>query len=280
MTRWKLRTTLTLSYAAVLALLLGALGVAYYHVFARQLDADATAELREMTRAVHGYLRFEGGTPVLTYDPEYPDQFVFVQEATRYYQVYDATTGDLLVQSHALEPLGLHYSSAEVHAFVERPEVFDVQTDQRRIRLSNSVVASSVGERYLVQVGVPLDQRDAALRRFLSLLIWSLPVTLLAVLIVGKWKAGWALAPLVRLAGLTRTIGVDDLRRRLPTRGAGDEHDAIGRRHVDLPAFVGRGLQNLHARQQIELHGLPRDRKRSGNSCLRGDHARGRREHD
>ena len=63
MTRWKLRTTLTLSYAAVLALLLGALGVAYYHVFARQLDADATAELREMTRAVHGYLRFEGGTP-------------------------------------------------------------------------------------------------------------------------------------------------------------------------------------------------------------------------
>ena len=68
------------------------------------------------------------------------------------------------------------------------------------------LVASAVGERYLVQVGVPLDQRDAALRRFLSLLIWSLPVTLLAVLIVGKWMAGWALAPLARLAASTRTM--------------------------------------------------------------------------
>ena len=45
------------------------LGFGVLHVFARQLDADATAELREMTRAVHGYLRFEGGTPVLTYRP-------------------------------------------------------------------------------------------------------------------------------------------------------------------------------------------------------------------
>jgi hypothetical protein len=34
MTRWTLRTTLTFSYAAVLALFLGALGFAYYHVFA------------------------------------------------------------------------------------------------------------------------------------------------------------------------------------------------------------------------------------------------------
>jgi heavy metal sensor kinase len=266
MTRWTLRTTLTLSYAAVLALFLGALGFAYYHVFARQLDADATAELQEMTRAVHGYLRFEGHTPVLTYDHEDPDQVAFVQDATRYYQVYDATSGDLLVQSQVLKPLGLHYTPAEVQAFVERPGIFDVQTDQRRIRLSNSLVAPADGERYLVQVGVPLDQRDAALRRFVSLLIWSLPVTLLAVLIVGRWMAGRALAPLVRLAASARTIGVDDLRRRLPTRGVGDEHDAIANAFNGVVTRLERTVREMKLFAAAMAHEL-----RTPLAALRGE---------
>jgi heavy metal sensor kinase len=266
MKRWTLRTTLTFSYAAVLALFLGALGLAYYHVFARQLDADATAELREMTRAVHGYLRFEGGTPVLAYDPEDPDQVTFVQEATRYYQVYDANRGDLLIQSPALEPLGLHYTTAEVRAFVEHPAVFDVQTDQRRVRVSNSIVAPAAGARYLVQVGVPLDQRDAALRRFLSLLIWSLPVTLLAVLVVGRWMAGRALAPLARLASATGTIGVDDLRRRLPTRGVGDEHDAIADAFNGVVARLERGVREMKLFAAAMAHEL-----RTPLAALRGE---------
>jgi hypothetical protein len=63
----KLRTDLTLSYAGVLALFLGALGLTYYHVFARQLDVDATAELAEITRGIHGYIRFQDGMPMLEY---------------------------------------------------------------------------------------------------------------------------------------------------------------------------------------------------------------------
>jgi heavy metal sensor kinase len=240
--------------------------VAYYHVFARQLDADATAELREMTRAVHGYLRFEGGTPVLAYDPEDPDQVTFVQEATRYYQVYDANRGDLLIQSPAFEPVGLHYTPTEVHTFVEHPAVFDVQTDQRRIRVSNSVVAPAAGERYLVQVGVPLDQRDAALRRFLSLLIWSLPVTLLSVIVVGRWMAGRALAPLARLASATGTIGVDDLRRRLPTRGVGDEHDAIASAFNGVVARLERGVREMKLFAAAMAHEL-----RTPLAALRGE---------
>ena len=116
-----LRTTLTVSYAGVLALLLTALGLVYYRAFARQLDADATAELREITSGVHGYLRFPGGVPTLMYDRNDPEQVTFVQEATRYYQIYDASSGRLLVQSPALEPLGLHYTPSEVRAFEDQP---------------------------------------------------------------------------------------------------------------------------------------------------------------
>lgn len=94
-----LRTDLTLSYAGVLALFLAALGFTYYHVFVRQLDVDATAELAEVTRGVHGYMKFHDGMPMLLYDRDDPDQVVFVQDATRYYQVYDGSTGRLLLES-------------------------------------------------------------------------------------------------------------------------------------------------------------------------------------
>lgn len=222
-----LRTDLTLSYAGALGLLLATLGFAYYHVFARQLDADATTELAEITRGVLGFIRIQGGMPVLAYDDDDPDQVAFARDATRYYQVYDGNSGRLLAHSPALELLSIHYTPDEVHAFLEHPTVSDVHTDHRSIRFSNSVLSPSTDEKYLVQVGVSLDRRDKALRRLLSLLIWSLPIALLAVLAVGRLMAGRALMPLARLAAAARTINVTDLHRRLPVRGVGDELDAV-----------------------------------------------------
>ena len=58
-----------------------------------------------------------------------------------------------------------------------------------------------------------------------------------------------------------------------------DQHDRVGGRHVDLAALVGRGLQDLHARQQVQLDRLARDRKRARDRRLRGDDGRARREH-
>jgi len=240
-----LRTDLTLSYAGALGLFLAALGFASYHVFARQLDVDATRELAELTSGVHGYIHFEKGLPVLAYDREDPDQVAFVQEATRYYQVYDGNDGRLLVQSAALEPLGLHYTPGEVQAFLAHPTVSDVQTDQRRIRFSNSTLTPAAGERYLVQVGVALDGRDAAIRRFLTLLIWSLPVGLLSVLAVGRWMAGRALTPLARLASAVRGISVNDLRRRVPVRGADDELDAVANAFNAVMTHLDRAVGEM-----------------------------------
>jgi heavy metal sensor kinase len=245
MTPVTLRTRLTLSYAAVLVLFLAALAVAYYHLFARQLDVDATTDLSELTRGVHGYLRFQEGTPSLEYDHDDPEQAAFVQEATHFYQVYEAGTGRLLTQSEAIEPLGLHYTPAEVRAFVAHPTTFDIQTDRRRIRFSNSVIAPATGEVYLVQVGVPLDARDAALRRLVALLTWSLPVGLVAVLGIGRWMAGRALAPIAAFAATARTIGIDDLHRRMPVRGAGDELDAVADAFNDVVARLQRAVAEM-----------------------------------
>jgi heavy metal sensor kinase len=240
-----LRTDLTLSYAGILGLLLAALGFTYYHVFARQLDVDATGELAEITRGVHGYIRFQDAMPTLEYDHDDPDQVAFVEDATRYYQVYEGDSGRLLVQSAALEPLGLHYTPGEVRAFLEHPAIADVQTDQRRIRFSNSIISPAPGERYLVQLGIPLDGRDAALRRLLTLLIWSLRIGLITVLAVGRWMAGRALTPLARLSAAARTITVADLHRRLPVRGVNDELDVVANAFNGVVADLERAVGEM-----------------------------------
>jgi heavy metal sensor kinase len=224
-----LRTQLTLFYTVILAVLLTALGVIYYQVLARQLDADATADLAEITSGLHGYLRFQDNRPSLAYDRTDPEQVAFVEGATRYYQIYDASTGQLLAQSPALAPLGLHYTPVEVLAFGASPGVLDMQTDHGRIRLSSSLLSPGGGRTYLLQVGVPLDAMDSAVRRFIGLLLWSVPTGLFLALVTGRWMATRALAPLVRMAAATRHIDVAGLQQRLPLRGAGDELDEVAR---------------------------------------------------
>lgn len=222
-----LRTTLTLSYAAILALLLAAVGVLYYRALARQLDADASADLDEITSGLHGYLRFDHGVPVLAYDQSDPEEVSFVDRATRYYQIFDANTGQLLVQSPAMAPLGLEYTPQEIRAFREQPRNEDVLTDSGRIRLSNSVIAPAPGEVYLLQVGERLAVVDNALDRFFRLIAWSIPVCLVSAIVAGRWMAARALAPLARLAQVARAVDVRDPGRRLPVRGAGDELDEL-----------------------------------------------------
>jgi hypothetical protein len=123
-----LRTRLTVFYTAVFGLLLTALALVSYRVLARQLDSDATSSLTELTNGLHGYLRIENGTPVFAHDPNDPDETAFVRRATRYFQIYDGTTGALLAQSDAMEPLGLTFSPVEVTSFRDQPRLHDIQT--------------------------------------------------------------------------------------------------------------------------------------------------------
>jgi heavy metal sensor kinase len=243
-----LRTTLSLSYAAILALLLAALGFGYYRLLARQLELDAAADLDEVTSGLHGYLHFAGATPSLAYDRNDPEEVAFIEKATRYYQIYDANSGRLLLQSPALEPLGLHYIPAEVQAFRQGPRVHEMRTDQGRLRISSSVITPTPGEAYLLQVGVSLDRVDLALERFQRLLLWSVPLGLIAVVVAGRWMVGRALAPLARLAEATRTISVTNLQQRLPVRGAGDELDEVSLAFNDL---LGRQEQAIGEMRQF-----------------------------
>ena len=260
-----LRTRLSLFYTLIFGVVLTAVGLISYRVLARQLDADATANLAELTSGLHGYLRFDDGEPAIVFDAADADQAAFVEAATHYYQIYEADSGRLLVQSSALEPYGLRFTPAEVSAFRDRPRLTDIATDYGRIRISNSLINAN-DRVYLLQVGTSLEPMDAALERFLALLLWSVPLGLLAAAIAGRWMAGIALAPLARVADAARGIDVAHLGRRLPVRGAGDELDAVAQSFNDTLGRLEEAVAEMRQFSTALAHEL-----RTPLAALRGE---------
>jgi two-component system heavy metal sensor histidine kinase CusS len=260
-----LRTRLTVFYTIVFGVLLTAIAVVSYRALAQQLDSDATTSLIELTNGLHGYLHFESGTPEVQYDASDPQETAFVQRATRFYQIYDGTTGELLVQSDAIEPLGLTFTPAEVKSFHDEPRLHDIQTDYGRIRLTNSVIGDR-GKTYLLQVGASLAATDGALRRFLQLLSWTVPAGLFVAILAGRWMATVALGPLLRFADAARGIDVANLRQRLPVRGVHDELDDVAQAFNETLARVEGAVGEMRQFSTALAHEL-----RTPIAALRGE---------
>ncbi len=222
-----LRLRLATIATVVFGLVLAALAVASYAVLARRLDADVSERLIELSQGLHGYLRVSSEAADVAYDPRDNDQAAFVHEATRYFQVFDLGSGDLLAESDGMAPLGLQLTTEEVHALADEPALVDVQTEWGRLRLSSSVKPSATGAPYLLQVGVPLAPVEAALRRYRDLLLWSVPAALFVAGFAFWWLSVLALRPLALVAAAAARIDVTTLDLRLPVRGAGDELDHV-----------------------------------------------------
>jgi len=262
-----LRMRLTVFYTLVFGALLGTLAVVSYRVLAGQLDDDATNGLIEMTKGLHGYLHFDNDTPAIIYDEGDPDEVAFVQRATRFYQIYDATSGALLAQSDTLAPLSPPFTPTEVKSFRDQPRLHDIQTDYGRIRLTNSVITGDTPSQvYLLQVGTSLAPMDAALRSFRRLLLWGVPGGVLIAVLVGRWMAGVALTPLARFAAAARTIDAGNLRQRLPLRGTGDELDEVAYAFNDTLARVEDAVGEMRQFSTAIAHEL-----RTPIAALRGE---------
>jgi two-component system, OmpR family, sensor kinase len=84
-------------------------------------------------------------------------------------------------------------------------------------------------EALVLTAGLPLAPARAALHALggtlagLALLLWS------AAALLGRRVCRQALTPVSRMAAAARTMGADDLARRLPLAGTGDELDDLGR---------------------------------------------------
>jgi len=260
------QTRLILFCTVTFALLLAVLSLASYRLLAQQLDVDASADLAALTDGLHGYVRFADGTATIVFDEQDADQAAFVHAATRYYQIYDGKDGRLVVQSPGLEPLGLHLTPGEVRMFLDEPTPYDIQTAYGHYRISNSVLSPSPGARYLLQVGASLDGMDAALKRYLEvLLLRTLPALFITLLVVW-WMARRALAPLTTLAAEARRVNIDTLHRRLHTRGTGDQLDDVASAFNETLANLENAFGEMRQFSSALAHEL-----RTPLAALRGE---------
>ena len=133
------------------------------------------------------------------------------------------------MESSALSPLGLEFSSAEVQAFRSQQRPFDIQTEYGRLRILSSEKATGDGRVYLLQVGTSLASMDATLRRYRTLLLLRVPAMLFVAVLASWWLSGFALSPLARMAMAARQIDVRTLDQRLQVRGVDDELDRVAK---------------------------------------------------
>lgn len=260
-----LRASLTLVYAVVLAVILTAEGFAYHAALRAQFENSVTADLEDRARALHGYLQFDRGQLALNYDVNDADEAAFIGEATRFFQVYDAATGQLLRQSPGMAALGLKFTAAEVAEFRGASGLRDVQTDRGRLRITSTVL-NAPGGVYLVQVGALLDRLDTSLQEFDRVLIIRTAGGLVIAVLMGLIFSGWALAPLRRLAGDAKDIEITNLRARLPVRGADDELDQVAVAFNQALARLERSVNEMRQFSAAVAHEL-----RTPLAILRGE---------
>jgi heavy metal sensor kinase len=79
----------------------------------------------------------------------------------------------------------------------------------------------------IVQVGMPLDRVEAALRHYRETLFVLVPLGLGLAAAGGALLARWALSPVTRMSHSARRITAEDLRQRIVPSGTGDELDHL-----------------------------------------------------
>jgi signal transduction histidine kinase len=192
-----LRTKLTLSYSVIVSLLLTGFALLYYRVLTLDLNSALTDELVDRVSGLRGYLKFEAGKPVIVYDESDPEQVSFVRTATRYFQVYDSKTGELVEQSPELEVIHLQYSSEDVAQFLQSaPSFTDLQSDEGKLRFRNETIMDDSGHAFLLLVGTSTQAVDEAIHTFVRSLAWLIPSGVLFAALASWFMAGKAWRPI------------------------------------------------------------------------------------
>jgi len=222
-----LRTKLTLFYSITVSVLLTGFALIYYRVLEVGVDRDLTQDILDRTSGLRGYLRFEDGQPVFSYDVNDPDELTFINRATRYYQVYEIRRGMLLAESDDLENSQVRFPPSDVTHYAETaPSFVDIHTDQGNIRLRYETVSGGL-DNYLLFVGASMQPIEDTLDSFLEALAWLIPTGVLLAAIASWFMAGKALQPVGELGKAASEIAFSRLDRRLPVRGTDDELDKL-----------------------------------------------------
>jgi heavy metal sensor kinase len=261
----ELRSKLALWYAILFLLLLGSSGLAVFELVSLRLKAEADDNLVDHMAGLWGYIHFDNGQPSVEYDSQNEYLTYFLREATRYYQIYDAQTGALLLESEDSALMQLALTPPEFHEVASHPGIDLLAQGQVPLRFRSAVFQSN-GHPYLVRVGVPIERDLTALSELRRVLLWLLPL-IIAIAVFGTWwMAGRALHPLRELEQEASSISITQLSRRLPQRGTNDELDSLAATFNQVLARLDESVIQMREFADFMAHEL-----RTPMTVLRGE---------
>jgi two-component system OmpR family sensor kinase len=232
-----IRTRLTLWYTGMLLLTLLVISVLSYSMLRWSLIQDLDASLLTVAHVI----RDLGVTDVrLGSDPESQLRDILGPELyDKFFQLLDpegrpgARSAKLGGRTLPLSP------RARQNAAGGEPTFETVRLgDDTRVRLLTLPVRGAGDAPELIQVGIPLQRAEAALTRYLQILLVLVPFALALAATGGAVIARTALRPVGTMSRTARRITGEDLARRIPMRGTGDELD-------DLAETLNRMLERL-----------------------------------
>ena len=228
--RWlrplSIRTRLTLWYGALLLAILAGMGVLSYRVLAWSLVRDVDVSIRAVAEVIRATGQARTSF-LINPAPEELREILGSRFLDTFFQLLDPE-GEPGRRSLRLSgPLPL---SADARRNAARGrETFEtvVLPPEEHVRLVTLPVRREGRPAGLVQVGMTLTAVDAALFRYLQILLALLPIGLALAVAGGAWIARRALAPVRAMARQAREITAENLTRRVPRRGAEDELDYL-----------------------------------------------------
>jgi heavy metal sensor kinase len=220
--RLPIRLRLTLVFAAVMAIVLAALGAFLYVRLANSLDERISENLAARSFALTRIVR-AGDTEV--------DPSILAGEEGIARVVGPSAAGPVVARSAGNVVL---LSADELAA----ARVGSISTEHGGYRLRAGPVGDEV-----VLVGEPLDDRNETLSALLVELLIALPLALLASCAIGYFVAGAALRPMEAMRRRAEEISASTSAQRLPLPVAHDEVFRLGQTLNEMLERLDAGLE-------------------------------------
>jgi signal transduction histidine kinase len=209
-----IRARLTIAFAGVMALVLGAAGIFLYSQLERDLDAEINASLREEANSLATLVeQGRGGTIA---GSEFGIAQIYDPDGGVFASTLRARGGRLLTRSEAARA-------------AEEPLRFDGDVPRSGAARIYALPASAGnGPPRAVAVAQPFDRRDHELARLRTLLLIAGPLALLLASFAGYELARAALRSVNRMRAQAERITERELSERLPVGSQRDEITALG----------------------------------------------------
>ncbi len=205
-----IRFRLTAWYSLMLLSALALFGVGTWIAVSISITEAVDHTLTTRVDSLQRYLEFMVGHESAEDLAEELREFAMGAPEGNLLQVRDASGKDLL-------------SSPLIASSRWRSGFTEVAWGGKRYRLLSIPTLLAGGQRFQVVAAANLDQRAEILHRFGILLMLAIPSVLVLAALGGYWMSRRALQPVDDMTQAARSIGIDNLTRRLRVPGTGDE---------------------------------------------------------